>query len=76
NRLTFLFYPTISLIKGDGVLVLLYVCNGDDRGQWPKQGGAVGAAASKMQAAAQQMLGAATRARLRRDLTKLLRACK
>ena len=50
------------------------VCNGDDRGQWPKQGGAVGAAASKMQAAAQQMLGAATRARLRRDLTKLLRA--
>ena len=42
--------------------------------QWPKQGGAVGAAASKMQAAAQQMLGAATRARLRRDLTKLLRA--
>ena len=49
--------------------------NGDDRGQWPKQGGAVGAAASKMQAAAQQMLGAATRARPRRDLTKLLRAC-
>ena len=48
--------------------------NGDDRGQWPKQGGAVGAAASKMQARAKQMLGAATRARLRRDLTKLLRA--
>ena len=36
--------------------------NGDDRGQWPKQGGAVGAAASGMQAAAQQTLGAATRA--------------
>jgi len=36
--------------------------NGDDRGQWPKQGGAVGAAASRMQAAAQQTLGAATRA--------------
>ena len=36
--------------------------NGDDRGQWPKQGGAVGAAASGMQAATQQTLGAATRA--------------
>ena len=36
--------------------------NGDDRGQWPKQGGAVGAAASGMQAVAQQTLGAATRA--------------
>ena len=24
------------------------VCNGDDRGQWPKQGGAVGAAACRM----------------------------
>ena len=36
--------------------------NGDDRGQWTKQGGAVGAAASGMQAAAQQTLGAATRA--------------
>ena len=36
--------------------------NGDDRGQWPKQGGAVGAAASGMQATAQQTLGAATRA--------------
>ena len=60
-----------GIIKGEQPLV----CNSDDRGQWPKQGGAVGAAASKMQAAAQQMLGAATRARLRRDLTKLLRAC-
>ena len=38
------------------------VGNGDDRRQWPKQGGAVGAAASGMQAAAQQTLGAATRA--------------
>ena len=36
--------------------------NGDDRGQWPKQGGAVRAAASGMQATAQQTLGAATRA--------------
>ena len=36
--------------------------NGDDRGQWPKQGGAVGAAASGMQATAKQTLGAATRA--------------
>ena len=38
------------------------VGNGDDRGQWPKQGGAVGAAASRMQATAKQTLGAATRA--------------
>ena len=36
--------------------------NGDDRRQWRKQGGAVGAAASRMRAAAQQTLGAATRA--------------
>jgi len=36
-------------------------CNSDDRRQWRKQGGAVGAAASRMQAAAQQTLGAATR---------------
>ena len=36
--------------------------NGDDRRQWRKQGGAVGAAASRMQATAQQTLGAATRA--------------
>ena len=36
--------------------------NGDDRGQWPKQGGAVGAAASRMQATAKQTLGAATQA--------------
>ena len=36
--------------------------NSDDRGQWPKQGGAVGAAASRMRAAAKQTLGAATRA--------------
>ncbi len=35
--------------------------NGDDRGQWTKQGEAVGAAAGGMQAAAQQTLGAATR---------------
>ena len=36
--------------------------NGDDRRQWRKQGVAVGAAASRMQATAQQTLGAATRA--------------
>ena len=43
--------------------------NGDDRRQWRKQGGAVGAAASRMRAAAKQTLGAATRAvaRRRRD---------
>ena len=37
-------------------------CNSDDRRQWRKQGGAVGAAASRMRAAAKQTLGAATRA--------------
>ena len=37
--------------------------NGDDRRQWRKQGIAVGAAASRMRAAAQQTLGAATRVR-------------
>ena len=36
--------------------------NGDDRRQRRKQGGAVGAAASGMRAAAKQTLGAATRA--------------
>ena len=36
--------------------------NGDDRRQWRKQGGAVGAAASRMRATAKQTLGAATRA--------------
>ena len=36
-------------------------CNSDDRRQWRKQGGAVGAAASRMQATAKQTLGAATR---------------
>ena len=35
--------------------------NGDDRRQWRKQGGTVGAAASRMRARAKQMLGAATR---------------
>ena len=38
------------------------MCNSDARRQWRKQGGAVGAAASRMQATAQQTLGAATRA--------------
>ena len=43
--------------------------NGNDRRQWRKQGGAVGAAASRMRAVAKQTLGAATRAvaRRRRD---------
>ena len=41
--------------------------NGDDRRQWRKQGGAVGAAASRMRAAAKQTLGAATRAVARRQ---------
>ena len=36
--------------------------NGDDRRQWRIEGGAVGAAASRMQATAKQTLGAATRA--------------
>ena len=36
-------------------------CNSDDRRQWRKQGEAVGAAASGMQAKAKQTLGAATR---------------
>ena len=36
-------------------------CNSDDRRQWRKQGGTVGAAASRMRAAAKQTLGAATR---------------
>ena len=40
-------------------------CNNSDCGQWPKQGAVVGAAASKMQANAKQLLGAATRARVR-----------
>ena len=42
--------------------------NGDDRRQRRKQGGAVGAAASRMQATAQQTLGAATRPCLRSRL--------
>ena len=42
--------------------------NGDDRRQWRKQGVAVGAAASRMQATAQQTLGAATRPCLRSRL--------
>ena len=49
-----------GIIKG----VQPLVCNGDDRGQWPKQGGAVGAAACKMRVPLQgtkQMQGAATR---------------
>ena len=40
---------------------LLGRSNGDDRRQWRKQGVAVGAAASRMQATAKQTLGAATR---------------
>ena len=41
---------------GDGM-----ACNNSDHRQWRKQGAVVGAAASKMQAIAKQMLGAATR---------------
>ena len=46
-----------------------FLGNGDDCRQRRKQGGAVGAAASRMQATAKQTLGAATRpvARRRRD---------
>ena len=39
----------------------LEFCNGNDRRRWRKQGVAVGAAASKTQAIAKRMLGAATR---------------
>ena len=40
-------------------------CNDGDRRQWRKQGAIVGAAASKTQAVAKRMLGAATRTRVR-----------
>ena len=46
-----------GIVKGEQPLS----CNGDDRRQWRIQGGAVGAAASRMRAAAKQTLGAATR---------------
>ena len=39
-------------------------CNDGDRRQWRKQGAIVGAAASKTQAVAKRMLGAATRTRV------------
>ena len=52
-----------GIIKGEQPLIR----NGDDRGQRPKQGGAVGAAASRMRAKAKQTLGAATRAVARRS---------
>ena len=45
--------------------------NGDDRRQRRKQGVAVGAAASRMQATAQQTLGAATRPCLRSETERL-----
>ena len=45
---------------GDGM-----ACNDGDRRQWRKQGAIVGAAASKTQAVAKRMLGAATRTRVR-----------
>ena len=62
--------PLTELPLRKGVLFSAYgpsairqaTCNGDDRRQWRKQGGAVGAAASRMRAAAKQTLGAATRA--------------
>ena len=44
------------------IVCYYFRCNGDDRRQRRKQGGAVGAAASRMQATAKQTLGAATRA--------------
>ena len=61
--------PSRSCYLRKGVLFSAYgpsairqaTCNGDDRRQWRKQGGAVGAAASRMRAAAKQTLGAATR---------------
>ena len=64
--------PSRSCYLRKGVLFSAYgpsairqaTCNGDDRRQWRKQGGAVGAAASRMRAAAKQTLGAATRAPL------------
>ena len=64
--------PSRSCNLRKGVLFSAYgpsairqaTCNGDDRRQWRKQGGAVGAAASRMRAAAKQTLGAATRAPL------------
>ena len=50
---------------GDGM-----VCNNNDRRQWRNQGIVVGAAASKTQAQAQRMLGAATRPRVRRKSSR------
>ena len=47
---------------GDGM-----ACNNNDRRQWRNQGIVVGAAASKTQAQAKRMLGAATRPRVRRE---------
>ena len=62
--------PSRSCYLRKGVLFSAYgpsairqaTCNGDDRRQRRKQGGAVGAAASRMRAVAKQTLGAATRA--------------
>jgi len=53
----------ISLTEGGFTVRIgsLLEGNGDDRCLWQKQGEAVGAAASKMQALAKRMLGAATR---------------
>jgi len=51
------FVSKISTVKASP-----FGSNGDDRRQRRKQGGAVGAAASRMQATAKQTLGAATRA--------------
>ena len=48
--------------KLSGVKASPFGSNGDDRRQRRKQGGAVGAAASRMQATAKQTLGAAPRA--------------
>ena len=49
-------------VYGESAKASPFGSNGDDRRQRRKQGGAVGAAASRMQATAKQTLGAATRA--------------
>ena len=49
-------------VYGESAKASPFGSNGDDRRQRRKQGVAVGAAASRMQATAQQTLGAATRA--------------
>ena len=58
KRLAFLGFDFLfGIVKGEQPLS----CNGDDRRLRRIQGGAVGAAASRMRAVAKQTLGAATR---------------